>query len=139
MYARILELLRRQPLPISGLFLFSLYMTFVYCPYDLLVKPFLQDVESAREVWLGYMLRGWAAKLTEPLHWAIYAAIVYGFYRDERWVWPLASLYVAQVAIASLVWTLLYATYGPVGHVLAVVVTLLFGALAVQIWRARPA
>ena len=136
---RIGELLRRYPLPVSGVFLFSLFMTFVYLPYDVFVKLFTQSIEQAREVWFGFMLRGWSAKLTEPLHWLIYAALSYGFLRERAWVWPLAALYTLQVAVGTVVWTVLYASYGTLGNVLAGVVALLFAALAAALWRARPA
>ena len=65
----------RRPWWMNALFAFCLFMTFVYMPYDMLWKP----VEKDQEVWFGYLLHGWAAKATEPLHWAIYAAGAYGF------------------------------------------------------------
>jgi hypothetical protein len=63
-------------------------MAFVYVPWDFLWKPVSRD----EEVWLGIMFTGWGAKLTEPLHWAIYAAGFYGFYRMRSWMWPWAPL-----------------------------------------------
>ncbi len=42
-------------------------------------------------VWLGFMLTGWAAKATEPLHWLIYGAGAYGFWKMSRWMWPWAQ------------------------------------------------
>ena len=56
---------------------FCLYMTFVYLPFDLFFKPVADD----EEVWFGFLLHGWAAKLTEPLHWAIYGAGAWGFWK----------------------------------------------------------
>ena len=51
----------------TGLMVFCAYMTFIYMPFDLFYKPVAEDAE----VWLGITLYGWAAKSTEPLHWAI--------------------------------------------------------------------
>jgi hypothetical protein len=136
--ARWSDLLRRYPLPVSGLFLFSVFMTFVYLPYDMLVKPFTQSVAQAEEVWFGFMLRGWAAKLTEPLHWLIYAALGHGFYRDRPWAFALGALYALQVAIGMLVWAALYVSPGVV-WMGSIVASLLFAVLAAAVWRARPA
>jgi hypothetical protein len=136
--SRLTERLRRYPLSVRSVFVFALFMTFLYLPYDFFVKPFTQSIAAAEEVWLGVMLRGWPAKLTEPLHWAIYAALAHGFYYERAWVWPLATLYTLQVALGTLVWTVLYASYGGLGNLLAVGVALLFAALAASVWRARP-
>lgn len=62
------------------LMLFCAYMAFIYGPWDLLMKPLATDVD----VWFGIALRGWAAKLSEPLHIAIYAAGAYGFFSGGR-------------------------------------------------------
>jgi len=137
-WTRARAFLARQPRPVGGVFLFCAFMTFVYMPYDVLVKPFTQALADAEEVWFGYMLRGTAAKLTEPLHWAIYAALTLGFYRERPWVWPCAALYTLQVSVASFVWSVLYGSYGPLGMLASVGVSLLFVALARAIWRARP-
>ena len=95
--------LRRRPWWMNVLWGFCVYMTFIYLPYDLFFKPVAED----EEVWFGFVLHGWAAKLTAPLHWLIYAAGAYGFWKMARWMWPWAALYMAQVAIAMLVWNLI--------------------------------
>jgi hypothetical protein len=84
----------------TGLMLFCAYMTFIYMPFDLFYKPVAEDAE----VWFGITLYGWAAKSTEPLHWAIYGAGFYGFFKMKHWMHPWAAVYVAQVAIAMFVW-----------------------------------
>jgi hypothetical protein len=81
---------------------FCLFMTFVYLPFDMFWKP----VASDQEVWLGFLVEGWAAKLTEPIHWAIYAAGAYGLWTMKTWMWPWAAVYALQVAISMLVWSL---------------------------------
>ncbi len=85
------------------LFGFCLYMTFIYMPFDMFFKP----IADAQEVWFGFLLQGWAAKLTEPIHWAIYAAGAYGFWKMRSWMWPWSALYAAQVALGMLIWSLL--------------------------------
>ena len=75
----------------NALMLFGASMPFVYLPWDLFAKPVAEDAE----VWFGIMLTGWAAKAAEPLHWAVYAAGTYGFYRMRPWMWPWAAIYVA--------------------------------------------
>ena len=85
------------------MFLFCLYMTFIYLPFDLFLKPVAED----EEVWFGFTLHGWWAKATEPLHWLIYAAGAYGFWRMKPWMWPWAGVYVAQIALAMLLWNVL--------------------------------
>lgn len=82
---------------------FCLYMTFIYMPFDLFYKPVAGD----EEVWFGVVLHGWAAKATEPLHWAIYASLSYGFWKMKRWMWPWAGVYLTQVSISMLVWNVI--------------------------------
>ena len=85
------------------LFVFCLYMTFVYIPFDLFLKPVAAD----QEVWFGFTLQGWWAKATEPLRWLIYGAGTYGFWKMKRWMWPWAAVYVAQVAAAMFLWNII--------------------------------
>jgi hypothetical protein len=135
---RVTALLRRYPLAVSGVFLFSLFMSLAYAPYDMFVKLFTQPISAAEEVWFGFMLRGWAAKATEPLHWLIYASLSYGFYRERRWAWPFASLYTLQVALGMVVWALLYARHVPGMPVISAAIGLLLVGVAAAVWRARP-
>lgn len=122
----------RRPWWMNVLMVVSAYLAFVFLPWDLFIKPVAHD----EEVWFGIMLRGWAAKATEPLHWAIYLAATYGFWRMRAWMWPWAALYMAQLAMAILVWNIVYvggwrgAFAGVVTFVPCVVLT---GAL----WHAR--
>jgi hypothetical protein len=112
--------------------LFCAYMTFIYLPWDFFWKPVAVD----QEAWFGVVLTGWAAKATEPLHWAIYAAGTYGLYRMRAWMWPWASLYVLQIAIGMFVWQLLDDRGR--GWPMGVVAALPFLVLSVMLWRARP-
>ena len=64
----------RRPGWINLILLFSIYMTFVYVPWDLFVKPMAVD----EEVWFGVRFHGfWAKVLTIP-HWAVYAGLMIG-------------------------------------------------------------
>ena len=78
-------------------------MTFIYMPFDLFMKP----VEEDQEIWFGFTLTGWYAKATEPLHWIIYGLGTYGFWKMKTWMWPWASIYVAQIVISMFVWNIL--------------------------------
>lgn len=121
-----------RPAWMSALMVFCAYMAFVYVPWDFFVKPMAHDAE----VWLGIRLYGAGAKLTEPLHWLIYAAGFYGFLRMRRWMWPWAAVYAGQVAVGMLLWSWIYkgGFWGFVGGV-AAFVPLAF--LTVALWRAQ--
>lgn len=114
------------------LLVFCLYMTFVYLPYDVLVKPVAVD----EEVWFGVTFHGWAAKATAPVHWLIYAGAAYGFWTMHRWMWPWAALYAAQVSIGMLVWNVVDPRGA--GWLAGVVAALVFALPAWALWRARP-
>jgi len=126
------ERLSRRPWWMNALMVFCAYLTFIYMPWDLFVKPVSHDAEA----WFGFLLRGWAAKLTEPLHWAIYAAGAYGFWRMRSWMWPWAALYMGQVALGMLVWNLVYVG-GLRGWLAGWVAFVPLAALTVALWQAR--
>lgn len=118
-----------RPLWVNVLLAFTAFMTFVYTPWDLFMKPVAQD----QEVWFGVLLTGWAAKSTAPLHWAIYAAFTWGLWHMRPWMRFWGAVYVAQVAIGMLVWNLTDAR----GTVLGGLVTgVVFALLARAYWRA---
>lgn len=122
----------RRPLWMNALMLFCIYMAVFHMPWDFFVKP----VERDQEAWFGFLLRGWAAKATEPIHWAIFAAGAYGFWKMRRWMWPWAAVYAAQVAVGMLVWNVVYVggARGWIGGLLGLIP---FGALTLGLWRAR--
>lgn len=124
----------RRPAWMNALMVFSAWMAFVYVPWDFLVKPVARD----EEVWFGILLTGWAAKLTAPFHWAIYAAGFYGFRRMRPWMWPWAAVYVAQIALAILVWNV-RELGGLLGWFVGVVGAIPFGGLTWLLWRSRDA
>jgi len=126
------DALGRRPVWMNGLLAFCAYMTFVYVPWDFFAKSVADDAEA----WFGFLLHRWAAKLTEPIHWAIYAAGTYGFWRMRPWMWPWAAVYAAQVAIGMAIWPLL-AFGGARGALLGVASFVPAGVLAVALWRAR--
>ncbi len=122
--------LRGRPTWLNALMVFCAFMAFVYVPWDLLAKPLARD----EEVWFGLMFTGWAAKLGAVLHLAVYAALAYGLCHLRHWVWPWASLYVAQVSFGMLLWS---ARHGP-GWLAGILVALPFAWLARALWQARP-
>jgi hypothetical protein len=91
-------LLDGRPTWLNVLMLFCGFMAFVYLPWDFLIKPVAGD----EEVWFGLRFTGWGAKLTEPFHWAIYAAGWYGLRNMKGWMWPWAAVYAGQVALGML-------------------------------------
>lgn len=122
---------RARPWWMNALLAFCLYMTFIYLPYDLFVKPVAAD----EEVWFGFVLRGWWAKATAPLHWLIYAAGAWGFWRMSRWMWPWAALYCGQVAVAMAVWNVVDARGG--GWLPGLVAAAVFLVPTVALWRSK--
>jgi len=121
----------KRPWWMNLIWLFCLYMTFAYMPFDLFWKPVAHD----EEVWFGITLHGWPAKLTEPLHWLIYGAGAYGFWKMSPWLWPWAALYAAQVSVGMLVWNVLDPRGA--GWLAGIVAAALFMVPAVALWRAR--
>ena len=114
------------------IFYFCLYMTCVYMPFDLLWKPVAVD----REIWFGFALTGWWAKATEPLHWLIYGAGAYGFWKMKSWMWPWAAVYAAQVVIAMFVWNIVNDNGG--GWRAGGIAAAIFAVPTVALWRAKP-
>ena len=124
------ELVRR-PVWVNVLLAFCIYMTLIYVPWDLFWKPLDQD----DEVWFGILFSGVAAKLGAALHWIVYAALSYGFYRLRPWVWVASAGYLVQIAFSMWLWNLLDPHgQGWVGGVLS---ALPFLALAVLLFRRR--
>jgi hypothetical protein len=127
--------LARHPRWLGAVLLFFLFMTFVFMPWDLFVKPFVRPVDQWEEVWFGFLLRGWAAKATEPLHWAIYGALAWGLWKERPWACPAAALYSAQVAFGMLVWNL--RDERGLGIAGGMASAAPFALLAVALWRER--
>ena len=119
-----------RPIWMNVLMVFCAYMTFFYLPWDLFVKPVAQD----QEVWFGYVLKGWPAKLTTPIHLLIYAFGMVGFYSMRPWMHPWAALYTLQVAIGSFVWCVRDESVPLVGAIVTLVAVL---ALVWLLWRSK--
>lgn len=122
---------RSRPWWMNLMFYFCLYMTFIYMPFDMFIKPVAQD----EEVWFGLTLTGWWAKATEPLHWLIYGLGAYGFLRCKSWMWPWAAAYCAQVVIAMFVWNAIRSDGG--GLIAGVISAAVFVWPTWMLWRAR--
>lgn len=122
-----------RPLWMNALFVFCVYMTVIYVPWDLFLKP----VENDQEVWFGILFTGWWAKALTPFHWAVYAAGAWGFHKMAPWMWPWAAVYVAQIAIGMLVWSLLNMN-GVLAVLMGLVSFAAFAALARALWQAKP-
>jgi len=111
--------------------LFCAYMTFIYLPWDVLLKPLSED----QEVWFGLLFTGWAAKVGGLLHWYVYGAGFWGFLKMRTWMFPWAALYTAQIAVGMFIWSFLDERGSGVTSGLLVAVPFL--ALAVLLWRTR--
>ncbi|MFP6681844.1 MAG: hypothetical protein VCB07_06585 [Gammaproteobacteria bacterium] len=120
-----------RPWWMSLLFYFCVYMTFLYMPFDLFFKPVAND----HEIWFGFALTGWWAKATEPVHWLIYSAGAYGFWKMKSWMWPWAAVYTAQVVIAMFVWNLVNPDGR--GFVASLIAAAIFAVPMFALWRSR--
>ncbi len=124
--------LGRRPWWMNLMLLFCAYMALVYVPWDLFMKPVAVD----EEVWFGIRFHGWAAKVLELPHWAVYAAGLVGFWSLARWMHPWAAVYAAQMTFAMVVWPLLYKE-GDSRYVFAAASGAVFGWITWVLWRAR--
>lgn len=66
---------------------------------DLFV-PHVRDVE----VWFGFEVHGTLARLTAPIHWAIFLAGAWGFWLQRPWILSWAAAYAFYIAFSHLVW-----------------------------------
>ena len=73
----------------------------VFLAWRDLTVPAVGDVE----VWLGFELHGAAARVTAPLHWAIFAGGAWAFWTERRFVWTAAAAYAFYVALSHLIWS----------------------------------
>ena len=126
------EVFRNRPWWMNAVMVFCAYMTFVYMPFDVFLKP----VEVDGEVWFGVLFTGWTAKWLALPHWIVYAGGLYGFRRMRPWMAIAAPLYIAQVAFGMFLWPVL--NYGSLtGFVLGAIAAVPFGALVMAFWNAR--
>ena len=110
---------------------FSAYMTIIYLPWDIFIKPLNED----QEVWFGILFTAWPAKIGALLHWFVYSFAMVGFAGMKQWVQPWASLYAIQIAYGMAYWS--FNDERGSGSIAAVVVSLSFLLLAYALWRQR--
>ncbi len=122
---------KARPVWMQGLFVFCLYMTFIYLPWDIFIKPLAED----QEVWFGILFTGWAAKFGALLHWFVYGAGSYGYWKMKSWMRIGSVLYLLQIAIGMFVWSMLDERGG--GLLFALGPATFFAALAFLSWRAK--
>jgi short-subunit dehydrogenase len=124
--------LARRPMWMNVLLLYCAVMAAVALPLDFFGTPLSRD----EQVWFGIVWHGWAAKLGELAHWAVYAAGTYGLWHMRVWMWPWAALFATQVAFSMVVWPLIYR--GGAAAVAGALASLLgCGAIAAMLWRSR--
>ncbi|MDG2141624.1 MAG: hypothetical protein P8K27_09015 [Gammaproteobacteria bacterium] len=79
---------------------FCFYMTFIYLPWDILVKPISED----QEVWFGVLFYGWLAKVGGVCHWVVYGTLLYGMWHMKQWLVTGMILYLWQVGLSMILW-----------------------------------
>ena len=90
----------RGPWWMTALAAFCLATLVFLVPRDLCFAE-TRDVE----VWFGFELRGAAALLTAPLHWALFAVGAWAFWTRRPWIVPSAAGYLFYVALSHLIWS----------------------------------
>ncbi|HBW84666.1 MAG TPA: hypothetical protein DEF79_11570 [Gammaproteobacteria bacterium] len=123
--------LTARPWWMQLLFAFSIFMTFVYLPWDVLIKPLEED----QEVWFGLLFTGWFAKLGGLLHWLVYGAATFGYLKMKSWMYPWSVIYLLQIALGMLVWSLTGERGG--GMAGSFFIASLFLLIAYLSWRER--
>jgi len=115
-----------RPWWMTALAIFCLGTVAFLVPRDLFF-PATRDVE----VWLGFEVRGTAALLTAPIHWAIFLLGAWGFWSRRPWILPSAAGYAFYVALSHLVWseTSRSGRGWPAGLAQAAAISLVGGAL----------
>ena len=135
--ARLAQEFGKRPWWLNGVWMFCLYMTFIYIPFDFFTKP-MADWE---EVWFGFKIVGWSAKVSEIAHWLIYGAGAYGLWKLKPWLWPWITIYCGQVAVAMLVFVLLEGSVlgmgGLRGLLVGGAIFAAFAYLAWLLWKAK--
>lgn len=120
-----------RPWWINCLLIFSVYMSIVYLPWDIFIKPLNED----QEVWFGILFTGWPAKIGALLHWLVYGFAMAGFAGMKRWIQPWASLYLVQIAYGMAYWG--FTDERGSGSIATAAVSLIFLLLAYNLWRRR--
>ena len=128
---KVENILKRRPFWMNVVFLFCVYMTFVYLPWDVFIKPIAED----EEVWFGFLFYGWMAKLGGIVHWVVYGSLTYGLWYMRPWAWLFIGLYLLQVAWSMFVWALLTDDPNPAWP--SLVVALVFVFLSVLFARSK--
>jgi hypothetical protein len=123
--------LLRRPWWMTAMYIFCIYMTFVYMPFDIFWKSTAND----EEVWFGITFHQEWAKVLAPLHWFVYAALAWGFFKMRHWMWPWASVYVIQVSFSMVIWNLVDERGG--GLMAGLPAGIIFLVPAIALWRAQ--
>ena len=129
---KVENILMRRPFWMNVVFLFCVYMTFVYLPWDVFIKPIAED----EEVWFGFIFYGWMAKLGGTVHWIVYGSLTYGLWYMRPWAWSFIGLYLLQVAWSMCVWALM-TDYSSSGWA-SLVVALISVFLSILFYKNKP-
>lgn len=132
MLKSVKENIELRPWWMNCAFLFCAFMTFIYLPWDIFIKPLAED----QEVWFGFLFTGWAAKIGALLHWLVYGAGFCGFWKMKAWLHPWAAVYVLQIAAGMLIWSI--SDDRGSGFVSGGITAMVFIGLAVALLRSKP-
>ena len=116
---------------LNAILIFCAFMTFIYMPWDIFIKPLAED----QEVWFGYMFTDWGAKITAFPHWMIYAAGMYGLWAMKSWLHPWAALYIFQIAFSMFLWSFL--SGDNTGLMAGAAISVMFLFLAYKFWTSK--
>jgi hypothetical protein len=84
----------------TALALLCLLTVLVNIVRDLFI-PSTRDVE----IWFGFEVFGSAARLTAPLHWAIFAMGAWAFWTQRPWATTAAAIYLFYAALSHVIWS----------------------------------
>jgi hypothetical protein len=96
-------------------------------------------IERARdvEVWGGFEVHGLAARLSAPIHWALFALGAWAFWTARPWAPTAAAAYMFYVAVSHLVWS--EASPHGRGWQIGIVQAVVIAIIGVILLRARSA
>jgi hypothetical protein len=94
----------------------------------------LPDVRDT-EVWFGFALRGRAAQLSAPLHWAMLAAGAWAWWTQRAWAARATSVYLAYVALSHVIWSALNPSAERARA--SLVLAAACAALVIPLWRKK--
>ena len=79
MFKQLKQNFSLRPIWMNAVMGFCFFMTFIYLPWDIFIKPLAED----QEVWFGVLFYGWLAKLGALLHWFVLRRRIFRIMENE--------------------------------------------------------